>query len=173
MLVGKNVVIIKGEKGTLPIMKDYDRVYLEFASTDELAEYTKTTEGKDLTFTDPEGKSQIWKGLKPKNDITSAKPEDLVSDALAFFKQKYPGTIEKPTDPWLTLLEAASYGQDLWERNTIQANLRPGKPMDKNAAILKAFKMYKMVNPKTKLSDAQIMERVKLMAEDDSEGAAA
>lgn len=168
MLTGKNVVIVKGEKGTLPIMKDYDRVYLEFASTDKLEEYQKTTEGKDLL--NPDG--SIWKGLKPAEDKTASKDVGaLVTEACNFLKDKYPGTAENPNDGWLLLLEAASYGQDLWERNAIQAGLRPSKPIDKNAAIAKMVKLLKSLNPK--MSDAKALAVATAATEDDSEAVAA
>ena len=144
MLKGKNVVIIKGEKGTAPTVTEYDRIYLEFGEGDPVESYTKTTDGKDLTLN-----GAVWQGVRPKNATSTAKVEDLMADALAYFKGEYPSA-----NAYLTLLEAASYGSDLWKRNKIQSELRPSKPVDKQAAIAKMAKLLMAMNPKLTLAKA-------------------
>ena len=138
MLTGKNVVIIKGDSQTPTVVKQYDRVYLEYAATDKTETFEKTSEGKTLQV---DGAN--WQGVRPSLAISAAPVEDLVSEALAYFTSRYP-----KANPYNTLLEAASYGADLWERNTIQAELRPSKPIDQGAAIAKMVKVLMALNPK-------------------------
>lgn len=158
MLKGKNVVIVKGEKGTPSTVEEYTRVYLEFSDQpadmsavegkpftgDATEEFEKTSEGKDL-----EVNGQIWKGIRPKEKNSLAKTAQLMGEALHFFAERYPSD-----NPYNTLLSAASYGNDLWERNRIQAGLRPSKPIDKGAAIAKMVKVLMSLNPKMSLSKA-------------------
>ena len=165
MLLGKNVVIIKSEdKNTPSMVTEYDRVYLEFASTDPVEEYEKTSDKEPLKVN-----GQVWKGVRPKDEKTSVSAKDLVGDALAYFqatypvaptelsedalKKMYPGidlTQEIIADEratiignhaWIMLLEAASYGNDLWVRGKIQSEIRPSKPLDINAGVEKMVKV--------------------------------
>ena len=166
MLKGKNVVIIKGEKGTPPIVTDYDRVYLENASTDKLEEYEKTSDGKPL-----EVAGKVWKGTKPAGE-TTVPAEDLLPEALGYFQATYPISADKLKDKtpeqvgqlqsnhaWMLLLEAASYGNDLWTRNKIQSDVRPSKPIDEATAVEKAVKLVMSLNPKLTREKALVIAK--------------
>ena len=119
MLTGKNVVIVKGDNGVQTVV-EYDRVYLEFGSSDILESYNKTSGGNDLVVN---GKK--WEGTRPVGDTSKTDVEVLVQDAIAYFTAK-----DSKTNPWLQLLHAASYGDDLFVRGAVQAKVRPSKPLD-------------------------------------------
>lgn len=131
MLTGKNLVLVKGQEP-----KEYDRVYLEFGPQDKVESYSKTQDGKDVLIG---GKK--WEGTRPASERTEhTNSEELVEAAVAYFSERYPthkddAGKDVPNDPWLILLEAASYGADLWVRNEIQGKIRPGKPKDKGKAL--------------------------------------
>ena len=146
MLTGKNVVIIKGDKDTPTVVQEYDRVYLEFSTSDPTESFGKTSEGKDLQV---DGKT--WAGVRPAGSVSKAPVEQLVTEALAYFQTEFP-----KANPYNSLLEAASYGADLWKRNSIQASLRPSKPVDKQAAITKMAKLLMAMNPKLTLAKATL-----------------
>lgn len=129
MFIGKNVVLVKGQEP-----QEYNRVYLEYGPNDPTESYSKTVEGKDVTVG---GKK--WEGVRPKNDVTVHDTTELLEAALAHFQKTYPthkdaDGKEVPNDPMFVLLQAASYGADLWERNTLQGKIRPGKPKDEAKA---------------------------------------
>ena len=144
MLTGKNVVIVKGDKNTPTVIKEYDRAYLEFGPTDETETYQKTSDGKDVAI---DGKT--WSGVRPKLAVSTTPVAELVEQALGYFKTEFPAV-----DAYISLLRAASYGADLWKRNSIQADLRPSKPVDKTAAIAKMAKLLMAMNPKLTLAKA-------------------
>lgn len=164
MLKGKNVVIVKSEgKKDKPLVQIYDRVYLEYSSSDILEKYTKTSEGKDVVVLNEAG--QPVDLMRPAAAETTAPASDLVPEALAYFQEKFPVDAAKlkhiiyqdgkevsvdlaPEDQaqvksnyaWLMLLSAASYGADLWTRNWIQASIRPTKPITEEDARAKLAK---------------------------------
>ena len=144
MLTGKNVVIVKGDKSTPAVVKEYDRVYLEFGPVDALESFTKTSDGKELAI---EGK--VWTGSRPAPKTSATPVNELVEQALAYFQAEYP-----KENPYHSFLGAASYGADLWRRNKIQADIRPAKPVDRSASITKMAKMLVALNPKMSMEKA-------------------
>jgi hypothetical protein len=147
MLKGKNIVIVKGDKNTPTLIQEYDRVYLEFGEKDTLEKFSKTSEGKDVQLNGAK-----WEGLRPAESVTKTDVANLMTEALAHFSEKYP-----KTNSYVSLLKAASYGDDLATRNAIQANIRPGKPVDKGASIVKMAKMLMAMNPKLTLAKATLI----------------
>lgn len=146
MLTGKNVVLIKDQA---PIV--YDRIYLENAQSDPTETYPKTQNGKPVQI---DGKE--FQAVRP-TAASTVNPETLVQEAIAWFQQTYPGTTEKPSNPWVTLLEAASYGADLWKRNELQGISRPKQPKSEEKAKADILKNLLAAGMAKNLEDAEVM----------------
>lgn len=130
MLVCRDIVVVKDDSKNV-LTQEYDRFYLEHGSNFPVIEKTKTVDKKELTVN-----GSVWRGTEPKaTETESTDVETLLAEALAKVQELYPGTAEKPNNPYAVLLEAASYGLDLWRRNEIQGKIRPSKPIDENSAL--------------------------------------
>ena len=139
MLTCKNVVVINDEKGSGYQAIDYNRLYLDFFSTDAVESFGKNNKSKPL-----EQNGKIWSGTRPAKAITSVIDVDgvntMVENATAQLVADY-GTDSDYKDlsddikGKLLLLHAADYGRDLWVRAKIQADNREVKAIDPAKAL--------------------------------------
>jgi hypothetical protein len=185
MLKGKNVVIVKGDKTTRTVIREYERVYLTHGAGDETESFEKTNDGKALLMSaefDWIGVDGLplpadaltnkpWEGIRPKGK-TKYKPDTLVPEALAYMAEVYPGTEKEPADTYGLLLKGADYGADLWARNNLQADIRPKAPVDRESSIKKAVKLFMAMNPKLTLARATAMATAAADAEGEESAAA-
>jgi hypothetical protein len=148
MLIGKNVVLIKGENKTYRAVV-YDRIYLEFAASDQTEEYTKQTDKKDVLLSD----GSVFKGVRPAESFSKADDQLLMTEAL----NQCVADISTVPDwagqsPYKVLLGYASYGRDLKMSNSkIRAEENKNAPED--PAVSKA-----------KLIKAMVANRISSMA---------
>lgn len=156
MLIGKDLKVIKGEKGTATQYLEYDRVYLEYGPGDTLEAFSKTDSGKPIQINGKE-----WQGTHPAEKVSKASVKDLIEQATNYLQARFP-----TSNPFLTLLEAASKQADLWTRNEMDLAYRSPKPVDKDAVILKFANSLMKMNPKLTLEKALV--KAKIAAEEDN-----
>jgi hypothetical protein len=156
MLIGKDLKVIKGEKGTATQYLEYDRVYLEYGPGDTLEAFSKTDSGKPIQINGKE-----WQGTHPAEKVSKAPVKDLIEQATNYLQARFP-----TSNPFLTLLEAASKQADLWTRNEMDLAYRSPKPVDKDAVILKFANSLMKMNPKLTLEKA--LAKAKIAAEEDN-----
>lgn len=117
MLIGKDIVQTKG----YPITP-YDRVYLDYGPNDKTEKFGKTNDGKPvMSLEDP---TKAWEGIRPVKGKSVHSFNDLLTSAVNYFAQKYPGTKDKPLDPEFVALEAMSVQADLWVNSAIRQEVR-------------------------------------------------
>jgi len=169
MLKCRDLATIRPEKNGPLLTKEYESVYFDFDSTDEVEEFEKTSEKKPIEV---DGKT--WKGTKPKNDITAvtdeAKISEMVQEALNFVLDKNPTQPDgkTPNNSWLLLLKYARKGFDSETRNNIQRELRPGKPLTEGEAFESVVRTL-IRSGKTE-SQAKKLAAIMMQAESDDAG---
>ena len=134
MLTGKNVVLIKGEGDNYRAVV-YPRIYLEFASSDPVENYTKTTGKKPITL--PDGSEFV--GVRPANDFSLAEDKLLMTEALnqaALDIQGSEDLTKAKASAWKLLLSYASYGRDLKDNARIRSE--ESGPATVDPAVTKA-----------------------------------
>ena len=154
MILGKDIVIVKGDKDTPTQFVEYDRVYLEYGPADSLEPFGKTCDGKDVVIN-----GKVWQGLRPTG-ASKTPIQDLLEQALNYFSENW-----SKDNPFQVELEAMSKQADLWIRNKISADTRPSKPLDMEAAVAKSAALFMKMNPKLSLARATELARAASIAE--------